>query len=413
MQFRNKVNVVDSIMGSGKTEAIISYINAKENVGKRFIVIVPYLSEVERFKKECTRRVMYDPFVTHKNGRTTPKRENIKWLFEKHFDIVTTHALFLKFDTEIMRLIKKWGYYLILDEAADVINQYKMHPDDIDFLKTRVNIDPNTWRVTWKEEYKDYGGANYQEVKNLCDFNSIIYYEEYKTLYWMYPPEIFRAFLGVFILTYMFEAQLLCYYMKYNKIEYGKIGVEKSGGKYQLVDRCDHCAAVDYKRLIHICEDEKLNAVGKSNNSLSKSWYMKRDEHAAEIRKVKNNIHNYFQNKCGAKSSQCMWGAFKTVKDDVTGRGYAKSFLPINARGTNEFSDRTVIAYVVNRFMNPVTRNFFVQQGIEVDEDAYALAEMLQFIWRSAIRNGQEIFTYIPSRRMRELLKNWIEENSV
>ena len=37
---------------------------------------------------------------------------------------------------------------------------------------------------------------------------------------------------------------------------------------------------------------------------------------------------------------------------------------------------------------------------------------MLQFIWRSAIRNGEEIWVYIPSIRMRNLLKQWIEENS-
>ena len=38
---------------------------------------------------------------------------------------------------------------------------------------------------------------------------------------------------------------------------------------------------------------------------------------------------------------------------------------------------------------------------------------MLQFIWRSAIRNGEEIWVYIPSIRMRSLLKKWIQENSI
>ena len=36
---------------------------------------------------------------------------------------------------------------------------------------------------------------------------------------------------------------------------------------------------------------------------------------------------------------------------------------------------------------------------------------MLQFIWRSAIRDGKEIWIYIPSIRMRTLLKKWIKEN--
>ena len=62
--------------------------------------------------------------------------------------------------------------------------------------------------------------------------------------------------------------------------------------------------------------------------------------------------------------------------------------------------------------MNPVIKKFFEVHDIEVNEDGYALSEMLQFIWRSAIRCGNEIWVYIPSSRMRELLADWIEENS-
>ena len=37
-----------------------------------------------------------------------------------------------------------------------------------------------------------------------------------------------------------------------------------------------------------------------------------------------------------------------------------------------------------------------------------ALSEMLQWVWRSAIRDDKPINLYIPSRRMRELLIDWI-----
>lgn len=35
---------------------------------------------------------------------------------------------------------------------------------------------------------------------------------------------------------------------------------------------------------------------------------------------------------------------------------------------------------------------------------------MVQFIWRSRIREGKEISLYIPSKRMRELLKEWLND---
>ena len=43
-----------------------------------------------------------------------------------------------------------------------------------------------------------------------------------------------------------------------------------------------------------------------------------------------------------------------------------------------------------------------------MEENEYALGEMIQWIWRSAIRDGKEIWIYVPSRRMRELLKQWL-----
>ena len=52
---------------------------------------------------------------------------------------------------------------------------------------------------------------------------------------------------------------------------------------------------------------------------------------------------------------------------------------------------------------------FFAQHEIIMDADKYALSEMLQWIWRSKIRNGGEIWIYIPSKRMRKLLQEWLK----
>ena len=59
--------------------------------------------------------------------------------------------------------------------------------------------------------------------------------------------------------------------------------------------------------------------------------------------------------------------------------------------------------------MNPFLVNFFSKRGIKVSQDEYALSEMIQWIWRSAIRNDEKIYIYIPSERMRNLLKNWLD----
>ena len=81
-------------------------------------------------------------------------------------------------------------------------------------------------------------------------------------------------------------------------------------------------------------------------------------------------------------------------------------------RASNKYVNKNSVAYPVNRYIDPGIKNFFLKHGVSTDEDGYALSEMLQFIWRSAIRNGREIWVYIPSIRMRNLLKKWIERNS-
>ena len=110
-----------------------------------------------------------------------------------------------------------------------------------------------------------------------------------------------------------------------------------------------------------------------------------------------------------SKSANNIWTTFKAYEKHIAGKGYAKGYLPCNARATNEYKDRTAVAYLVNRYFSSSIKIFFEGYGVKINEDAYALSEMLQFIWRSAIRDGQHITVYIPSRRMRLLLQQWIE----
>lgn len=45
-----------------------------------------------------------------------------------------------------------------------------------------------------------------------------------------------------------------------------------------------------------------------------------------------------------------------------------------------------------------------------MNEDVFALSEMVQWIWRSAIREGNPINIYVPSARMRDLLTRWMND---
>lgn len=141
------------------------------------------------------------------------------------------------------------------------------------------------------------------------------------------------------------------------------------------------------------------------------NWY-KRNVNNVSMKRLKDNIYNYFYNTRKTKSELNLWTTFSDYKSYLKGKGYAKGFLSHTARATNDFRDRISIAYPINKFMNSYIKTFFEQNNINVDEDGFATSEMLQFIWRSAIRDKKEIWIYIPSIRMRTLLEKWINNNS-
>ena len=81
----NKVTIVDAIMGSGKSSWAIQYMN--ENDDYNFLYITPFLSEVDRIKEQCTRRIFTEP-VQDGNG----KMENLLNLLEKGYNVVLTET---------------------------------------------------------------------------------------------------------------------------------------------------------------------------------------------------------------------------------------------------------------------------------------------------------------------------------
>lgn len=398
-----KVNIIDSIMGSGKTSSIINYIN-ESDTEKRFLYITPYLTEVQRIIESCPSKRFKQP----KNFGS--KLKDIKRLFEHKENIVSTHALFSMFDESIIELAYTNNYTLIMDEVTNVIEPYAISQQDADtILEKYVTIDPESGRLIWHD--KDYRGK-FEQYKRLCELGCLAFYGD-KVLIWLFPVSTFKAFREIYILTYLFDAQPQKYYYDYYGVEYKRMYVRgDSIDNYRITDEPTIAKPIlDYSELIHILDNQKLNDIGEFNGALSKSWYMRHCEDSL-IKQLKNNCYNYFYNITKTPSSDNLWTTFTDYQKILAGKGYTKGFAPFNLRAVNGYKNKTAIAYLVNRYFNPYVKNFFISKGVEVDEDLYATSEMLQFIWRSAIRDGNPINIYIPSKRMRTLLQEWIESVS-
>lgn len=401
-----KVTIIDSIMGSGKTSWAIQFMNHSQNKN-RFIFVTPYLSEVNRIKHCIPNCKFYDP-----ENKGKGKLEDLKGLIRNKVNIATTHRLFEMADIDLIDLIANNDYILIQDEVMDVISPYELKKNDFDLLNhtEMISIDPSSGVVKWNEN-TPYQDTKYNDLKRFSKTENLVYFEN-TILFWTFPVAAFKAFKEIYILTYLFNGADQKYYFDMNQIDYQYKAVQLlDNGSYQLIDhhKRDTYNKEKLKSMISIYEG-KLNDVGKDDYSLSKSWYEK-DRNKILVEKVGRNLSTYFKNNVRTPSNLNMWTCFKDHKTMLKGKGYSKGFVPLNSRATNEYQCKESLAYVINRYMQPYKYKFFQTQGLEVDQDLWALSELIQWVWRSKIRLSEPIHIYIPSKRMRALLINYLNND--
>lgn len=421
--------MVDSIMGSGKTTAILNMI--KDDPAGSYIYVTPFLSEFERVFKMMPGRFK-QPF-DNGNG----KLDYLHKLLASGEDIVTTHALFLKATPETIHLLTEGGYTLILDEALSVFQEYNENVKALDnkvvtketvawlIQEGHISVEDVDYSVKWNGSTKE--GFQFSEVERLAKNGTLHCVDD--TLYWEFPAEVFRAFPRIFILTYLFDGSILAAYMQIHQMPYSKVSAERTqNGSYKL---CPYQDDAKYRKklisLMNIYAGE-LNRIGNKHNAFSLNWL--KGMSGDRVRTVKNAMRQY-KRQMHASTNNIMWTSIKQSGvaekfEAVKGFKYVRHlsaaekalpedmqrklrcFVSCTARATNDFSDRTTLLYLANRYLNPEIKKYFCRCGSPIDEEVFAISELVQWVWRSAIRKGQPINLYIPSSRMRRLLYKWL-----
>lgn len=400
--------VCDAIMGAGKSESVITYI--REHPWKKFIYATPYLDEARRISDACPGVGLVEP-----NNKLSKygyrKSEHTAALIREGKNIATTHQALKCYTEEMLNDIREKGYMLIIDENVETLDKFQICPDDLKMAVDAGYVSVNDGVYTISGDL--YHGEALRELffslrsRNLTEVvdstNASLYY-------WYFPPELIASFDTVYIMTYLFRGQSLYYMLKMHDMPFRYIGVEKGdSGIYRFTK--GPAPPPDYVRelasKIHIVDNARMNAVGNGNGSLSVSWFK---AHPDGVEQLRRNIGNYFNNiHRGVPSRQNLWSTYKEAKTKLTGKGYSRGFVPFNTRASNAYRERDHLTYAVNLYMNVGNKLFYKKHGIYADDDMYALSTMVQWIWRSAIRDGSEIDLYLPSGRMRKLLTDWMD----
>lgn len=406
-----KIEVLDKIMGSGKTTAILKW--CEENPNTAFLYVTPLLSESE---KRVVGACVEAKFIAPNTEEFETKGEHLLDLLQSGVNISITHALYSSLKETHLQWITLNKYTIILDEEVSFIEPFTStyNKQDFNYLRSLKQIEvAEDGKLVWLNDDID-NGAKYAKLANMCRLGMIYQAKRSENMFvTQLPMGLIHSANRVILLTYLFKGSILSSFLQLKGI--------------QVVDFKDvEVKEVSKKSLIPLIEYVGEKQVKDwAGESLSSSWYGKKTQ--KELTKLSNSIR-YVGDANKAKSTDLVWCVPSTLvnpirKDanKVNPKGYSAGsgeideegiaqgcFLACTARATNAYRDRSVLVHAYNRFPHVSVSSFLQDYGVDVDNNQFALSELVQFVWRSQIRDGKPIKICILSKRMRSLFQNWL-----
>lgn len=438
-----EIVVYSVLCGQGKSTEIIDYMF--ENKDKElFCYIAPYLSECHRIAgtkfddKDLNKKPLVDDnrnylYVDNKEDHLVAKKKELNFkhpntrnrdgskstslcdLMVKKQNIISTHALFTDLGSNVTDIAK--DYTLLIDETVNIYEldsrrkdvEWGLENDVLYFDEDGITLRFSRANFGKSSEvgHDTAKGSRYEDLAYQCDLGQLLYIDG-KVLVWQFSIDLLKSFKKVIILTYLFKGSEMYNFFKKNNVDF----------TYAKLKKQNVLCAKDVGHLIEVLDDDKLNFVGEYYTSLTASG-VKGDEFGSNKRPMnkqstrdalRRNLHNLFNQKWKAKANDRLWTCFEDNKTFLSNGIYGKQWLASNYKATNEYRGVTHVAFLINVFMNPYIKRATLNGGVKVtkeEDDLYAISTLIQFIFRSAVRDQKPIKLYLPSSRMRDLLNRW------
>lgn len=393
----SNIYIVDSIYGRGKTKAVINYINSHPN--ERFIYISKNEEILDRIVFECKKAKFYYCKDVGSEYRITGNVINFKNAIHQNRNILLDSLEFIGINEVDMHLLSR--YTLIIDEENSFIKYLDISDYDLDMLLNCECQIGEDGTVKWNNP-KYEGRFLYYKKHIEMGFTKLYRFNRRNMLYWIFPKEYIENFKKVFILTQMLDGQIQSYYFELFDIEYQNLYVKD----FQFTSNKQPDDINEYKKYIHICHYDKLNYIGNDTISFSYEWFKNSKPSIRRI--IINNCISFFRTHTNTTSNEAMWSIYSDLKDTYKITGYSKGFVDNYDKFVNPEKTYSSIAYLMNLYPNIYDIIFFRLNNMKIDDDKYALSELVQLIFRSRLKDKEPINIYIPSKRMRTLLENWL-----
>lgn len=413
------VEICSYLMGSNKTNSIIKWMS--DNPKDRYIYVVPNLNEIQDTEYSNS-RVLSIGFVTPEaEGEFKTKSEHLYYLCARGVSIACTHTLYKMLNESTLKLIKDKGYILVIDEEVALIDTYtSASPADLVSLLNdkKVSISDKDGMVSWianEEVTEPYESARhkfhsfYKHIKNenIYTTRQIKTGDKYKSLFMVsqITKEVIECAKRVVIITYLYQDSILDCFLQLKGFKVKKFR-DVSINEASLSDVVSRITLLPY--------DEKMSKL-----KLSSSWW--NTASSKDVKLVENFIRRTSR-RSGLESGDIMWTVPSTrtkwsqskrklkvsPQSFVDGSDGEPCWIACTMKATNRYSHKKLAIHCFNRYPHVAVYSYLNDYGFQVDQDKYAVAEMLQWLFRSNIRlpDGEVTFA-IASKRMYNLYLKW------
>ena len=402
---QSTITIRDYPCGSGKTTSMIEGFRSD----RKYLVIVPLLTEVDRVVQWSKSTPFQQPHANDNNAPT--KTESLESMVLQGQNIAATHSLFERF-VPLARKELLSDYDIIIDEVPEVVrsvlSKSKVSIEEFYLNTGYMTVDTKTGLVRptnkWWSMRDDVDDTLSTTILNYVN-TGCLYLLEGHLFIWAMPMELLTARRTTTILTYKSEGSVLSSYLK--RLD---VSVEVANDNQR-----EEAFTKKAAELIIIKDIPALSRLSPSHSGqvagMSNSKYCRTVVNALKNlrgRQLKDVPAENILITC-AKDA---W--YKKGNVDVAGpfASGSKLFKGANwvakvTRGTNDYAHCSHLIYLYDQHMNPYVARW-LEDNSRAFDDAYALTEMIQWVWRSRVRNGQPITLYLPSLRMRQLIEEWL-----
>ncbi len=402
---QSTVTIRDYPCGSGKTTSTIEGFRSD----RKYLVILPLLTEVDRVVEWSKSTPFQQPHADDNNA--SMKTKSLESMVLQGQNIASTHSLFERL-VPLARQGLLSDYDIIIDEVPEVVrsvsSKSKVSIEEFYLNTGYMSVDTKTGQVSptgkWWSMRDDVGDTLSTTILTYAN-TGCLYLLEGHLFIWAMPRELLTAGRTTTILTYKSEGSVLSSYLK--KLD---VPVEVTND-----NQCEEAFRKKAAELITIKDIPALSRLSLSHSGqvagMSNSNYCRTVVNALKNlrgRQLKDVPAENILITCAKEG----WykGGDKTAAGPFASGSklfQGANWVPKITRGTNDYAHCSHLIYLYDQYINPYVARW-LEDNTRAFDDAYALTELIQWVWRSRVRKGQPITIYLPSPRMRQLMEKWL-----